>query len=165
MSTESMAKPSAGDSWAACNAYLRMLARGLDLRNEWQALQQRRIDRDSDTIRRLQAGLEGAHDWRAFGDAWQQSLSTYAQASLGIWLDTAVWSTRVQHECMNALVDWLREYQAAGLKGWGRLAGAGARNMPWQNWMTELERATFESVRPDGGMGKTGSNRSGAAAN
>ncbi|WP_175842713.1 hypothetical protein [Burkholderia contaminans] len=163
MSEESMAKPSAS-RWVACDATLRMLARGQDLRNEWHALQQRWIDRDRDATHRLQAALAEGHDWRAFSDTWQQSLTVYAQASSAIWLDTAMWSVRAQRECMNAVIDCLRDWQAAGLQDWQRLVGAGAKNAPWQNWMTELERATFESVRPDGGMGKAGGNRAGAAA-
>lgn len=122
MSTASMAKPSA-NRWAAVDATLRMVARGQDLRNEWHALQQRRIDRDRDTTRRLQAALGDAHDWHAFGDAWQQSLSAYAQASSIIWLDTAAWAVRAQRECMNAAIDWLRDCQTAGLQDWGRMAG------------------------------------------
>ncbi|WP_162631877.1 hypothetical protein [Burkholderia sp. JP2-270] len=163
MNEESMAKPSAS-SWVACDATLRMLARVQDLRNEWHALQQRRIDRDRDATHRLQAALTDEHDLRAFRDTWQQSLTAYAQASSAIWLDTAMWSGHAQRECVNAVIDWLRDCQAAGLHDWQRLVGAGAQNAPWQNWMTELERATFESVRPDGGLGKAGGNRAGAAA-
>ncbi|MGU7844010.1 hypothetical protein ACV22V_31685 [Burkholderia sp. AW33-5] len=75
-----------------------------------------------------------------------------------------MWSVRAQRECMNAVIDWLRDCQAIGLHDCQRLVGAGAQNGRWQNWMTELGRATFESVRSDGGMGKAGRNWAGSAA-
>ncbi|MFA8356979.1 hypothetical protein ACEPT7_03670 [Burkholderia ubonensis] len=151
-----------GDKRAACDAALQMLARGNDLRDEWQAFHQRRIKRDRDATLQLREAIADAKDWRAFNDACQRIWREYVQASTTIWQDAGMRIVRAQYECASASAGLLRECQTIWLHDWSHLAGTGKGVAGWRDWMDALERMTTETVRPDGGMTTPARRRAGA---
>ncbi|RQZ23704.1 hypothetical protein DIE14_24040 [Burkholderia sp. Bp9017] len=139
---------------AGCDLALRMVALNRDWQHEWHALAGRCIERDRDTVSRLQQALAETRAWTAFGEATRQVMHDHAIASIAIWQDAAGICMRAQYESAGAWRSWLREYGAGALTryqtGWlpdpGRLAMVNEASMPWAEWMAALERVIEDAT-------------------
>lgn len=120
-------------------AALQMLSASEQWREQWLALQQRRLARDHAALHGTLTAMRDANDWNDFASGSQAVLRDYLSASAAIWQDSVAAAMQGAGAWSDTAREAMQQWQQS-MNGWQPGPAVGGA-LPMREWMAAFERA------------------------